>query len=138
MSFLEALARARREGDLSEVVAAVPYMRAMGMEMRVDEEGVLGVLPFAEHHIGNYAIRAIHGGVLGALLESTAAITVLYTSESVHLPRIVNITVEYLRSAKAETTFARSRFTKQGRRVVSVRTVAWQGDAAKPVAAAQS
>ena len=33
MSFLDRVARARRDGDLAPLVAAVPYMKAMGMRM---------------------------------------------------------------------------------------------------------
>ncbi|MEM9066951.1 MAG: hotdog domain-containing protein [Myxococcota bacterium] len=132
----ERIAEAREEGDPASFVSAIPYMQAMGMEMRRDADGLLGVLPFGEHLIGNYVVRALHGGTLGSLLESTAAMEVLWRGESQGIPRIVNITVEYLRSAKAADTFARATITKAGRRVTAVRAVAWQDNEDKPVAAA--
>ncbi len=133
---LEAAIARFRAGDGQALIDAIPYLRWMGISTTIDDAGVLGQMAFAEAHIGNFAIRALHGGTLGALLESTAILQTLYTGDGPTLPRIVNLTVEYLRSAQAKPTFARASFTKRGRRVASVRTWAWQDDEDKPVAAA--
>jgi acyl-coenzyme A thioesterase PaaI-like protein len=50
------------------------------------------------------------------------------------MPKTISITVEYLRSAKATTTWARTEIIHHGRRVATVRGVAYQDDVAKPVA----
>jgi acyl-coenzyme A thioesterase PaaI-like protein len=44
--------------------------------------------------------------------------------------------VEYLRSARPVDTFARADIVRQGRRVATVRSLAWQDNPAKPVASA--
>ncbi|MBX3247158.1 MAG: PaaI family thioesterase [Myxococcales bacterium] len=136
--FFSLLAEARERRDLSAVVAAVPYMAAMGMECHVDDEGVLGVMRFSEPLVGNFSIRALHGGTLGALLESTAALALLWREDVSVVPRIVNLTIEYLRNTGPVDTFARAEITTAGRRVARVRAVAWQDDPSRPVAAAQT
>ncbi len=138
MSFVEQVRAAITTGDLAPVIAEIPYMAAMGMQMQVREGELIGVMRFSEHLIGNYAIRALHGGTVGALLESTAAFELIWQEETEVLPRIVNITVEYLRSAKDKDLFAHAEITKQGRRVANVRVVAWQDERSKPVAAANA
>jgi acyl-coenzyme A thioesterase PaaI-like protein len=54
------------------------------------------------------------------------------------VPKIVNLSVDYLRPALALDTFARGTVIKQGRRVANVRVEAWQNDPARPVAAAHA
>ena len=50
--------------------------------------------------------------------------------------KTISITIDYLRSARTVDTFARAEVVRQGRRVASVRSLAWQDDPSKPVAAA--
>src|SRR5207253_2589126 len=95
-------------------------------------------LTYGDHLVGNPTIPALHGGTLGALLEMTAVCKLLYESQAAVYPRIVTITVQYLRSARPVDTFARSIITKQGRRVVNVRSEAWQDDPARPIATADA
>ncbi len=136
MTLVEAIAEARRTAELGPVVKRIPYMEWMGIEMRVEGGSVRGLMKQSDMLIGNYVHRALHGGTLGALLESTAVFELLYTAEAESLPRIVNITIEYLRSGKDQDTHARAFVEKLGRNVANVRAIAWQGDESKPVAAA--
>jgi acyl-coenzyme A thioesterase PaaI-like protein len=135
---LEAIRQAREAGDFGPLIAAVPYARFMGFEMQIVDGRVLGGMRFAEHLIGNVAVPALHGGTLGALLESTAIFTVLWEAESVTVPKTVNITVEYLRTGRPIDTFASAVMTRQGRRVANVRATAWQDDPERPIAAANA
>ena len=50
------------------------------------------------------------------------------------LPKPIDITIDYLRSARAVDTRARARIAKRGRRVVNVHAELWQEDPDKPVA----
>ncbi len=136
MTLVESIAEARRTAELGPVVQRIPYMAWMGIEMRVEDGAVRGLMKRSDMLIGNYVHRALHGGTLGALLESTAVFQLLYSAESENLPRIVNITIEYLRSGKDTDTHARAIIEKLGRNVANVRAVAWQADEEKPVAAA--
>ena len=50
------------------------------------------------------------------------------------MPKPVDITIDYLRSGRAVTSFASARLARQGRRVVNVHAQMWQDDETKPVA----
>ena len=111
--------------------------RAMGMRMSLQDRAVVGTLPFRPPLVGNYVVQALHGGTLAALLESTAIVQLLWARDRATLPRLVNITVQYLRSGKATDTHARATILKEGRRVAVVRAEAWQEDPDRPKASAQ-
>jgi acyl-coenzyme A thioesterase PaaI-like protein len=93
---------------------------------------------YGDHLIGNPALPALHGGTLGALLESAAIFELLCRSETVVLPKTITLTVDYLRSGAPVDTHARGVVTRQGRRVANVRMEAWQADRHKPVATAHA
>ena len=78
---------------------------------------------------------AIHGGVIGAFLELTALVGLLDQTDGERVPRPINFSVNYLRSAGPHTTRARAEIVKHGRRIANVRVTAWQDDPGKPVAA---
>ncbi len=136
MSSADGISAARQNGDLQPLIEAVPYFRWLGL--RVDRQGdeLITVLPFQDMLIGNPLLPALHGGVTGALLESAAMISLIGAMDTPRLPKIVNITVEYLRPGGAADSFATGIVTKQGRRVASVRAHAWQKDRGKLFAAA--
>jgi acyl-coenzyme A thioesterase PaaI-like protein len=143
--FRAKLEEAKRSNDPSLVSAAVPYLRAMGMDMALREGSVVGIMRFSEPLIGNFAIRALHGGTLGALLETTAAMTILWRElhatddlATFTAPRIVSITVDYLRTGRAVDTYARATITSAGRRVARLHVSAWQDEPDRPVASAQT
>ena len=131
----ERIRRARQEGDLAGLVEAVPYFRFLGVAFTQVGGEVRGFLEHSPAHIGNSLLPAVHGGVLGALLEATATIALLAT-ETESLPRIISTTIEFHRTARALDTHSRAEIIRQGRRVATVRTAAWQDDPASPVAVA--
>ncbi len=132
----ELVTEARASGDFSALVRAIPFATFLGMEL-VEQGGQLVTrLRFAPHLVGNPTIPALHGGTLGALLESIAIFAILADLEGPKGPKTISITVEYLRSARPVDTFARAEVVRQGRRVATVRSFAWQDDPDKPVAAA--
>lgn len=128
----------RARGDLAAINDLVPYARTVGLELTRDADGLLTVLRFAEHNIGNFVVRAIHGGVIGALLEHAAVMHLLVETDIAVIPRIVNVSVDYLRPCRAMDTFARGSVIRQGRTVANVRTIAWQEDPSRLVAAAHA
>ena len=145
IDFLAVLAQAKRAHDPSGIADAVPYLRAMGIATHLDGDELVCTMRFSEPLIGNFAIRALHGGTLGALLESAAATTLLWRAlletpsmEALVIPRVVSMTVDYLRTGRAVDTYARAIVTSAGRRVARMRAEAWQEDRERPVAAAQA
>lgn len=124
------------EAALRERLAAIPFARffGVGIELRGDELTL--VLPYREALIGNASLPALHGGVVGALLELAAVATVSLRQQGhAHLPKTIDVTIDYLRSGKAADTYARAHVTRLGRRIASVRAEAWQFERADPIAA---
>jgi uncharacterized protein (TIGR00369 family) len=129
---------AKLKGEWQSLVDAIPYARWLGLSLVVTNDELICTMKFDPMLIGNATIPALHGGTLGGLLESAAVFQLLWESQSVVLPKIINVTVDYLRSARAVDTFATGVITKQGRRVTSVRAIAWQEDRNRPVASANA
>jgi uncharacterized protein (TIGR00369 family) len=98
---------------------------------------VITVLPFTERLIGNPILPAIHGGVIGALLEITAVLQLLYETACEQLPKTVDVNFDYLRSARGMTTYGRAIVNRRGRRVANVRSEIWQESRDRPVALSQ-
>jgi len=112
--------------------AQSPFARCLGI--RIGEDGTL-VMPFSPKIIGNPILPAIHGGMTGAFLETTAIVGV--TRElGVSPPKPIGLTINYLRSGRALDSYANVSIVKQGRRVVAFEAQAWQDDPAKPIASA--
>lgn len=135
---LQAIRGARDAGDVKCLVDLIPYSRFLGLTAEVADDDLIVTMGFTDQLIGNPAIPALHGGTLGALLESAAIFKLLWERESATLPKTINITVEYLRSGKARDTHARADFIRHGRRVANVRAVAWQEDRQRLIAAANA
>ncbi len=134
----ERLAEAKRTGDWQPLVDAIPYAKWLGLHLDLGSGEPICTMKFDAKLVGNASIPALHGGTLGGLLESAAVFQLLWASESIVLPKVVNVTVDYLRSARPVDTYATGEIFKQGRRVTTVRAVAWQEDRSKPVASANA
>jgi acyl-coenzyme A thioesterase PaaI-like protein len=138
MKLAERIAAAKQAGDYDMLVDAVPYAKFLGLgAARIGDE-LITTLRYAPALIGNPALPALHGGTLGALLESAAIFELLWRAETVVLPKTITLTVDYLRSGAPIDTHARGVVTRQGRRVTNVRMEAWQDDRAAPVATAHA
>jgi acyl-coenzyme A thioesterase PaaI-like protein len=132
--------------SLHALLESTPYTRLLGIGVAEEPAAPLSessfpdtptlVLRFSDDIIGNVRLPAIHGGVIGAFLETTALATLIWASSSEFLPKTIDISIEYLRSGRPRDTFAQATITKHGRRVANVRVAAWQEDRARPIAAA--
>src|SRR5215471_5892216 len=110
-----------------------PFARCLGI--RMNEDGTL-VMPFSPKIIGNPMLPAIHGGMTGAFLETTAIVGVTRELGVLAPPKPIGLTVNYLRSGRALDSYANVSIVKQGRLVVAFEAKAWQDDPAKPIASA--
>ena len=119
--------------DPSGPFARSPFARFLGI--RVSEDGTL-VMPFSPKIIGNPILPAIHGGMTGAFLETTAIVGVTRELGVLALPKPIGLTINYLRSGRALASYANASIVKQGRRVIAFEAKAWQEDPAKPIASA--
>ncbi len=123
-----------RRPDLSALVGSIPYARNLGIT--VDRKGteITTVLNFSRKLIGNPMLPALHGGVVGGFLETTAMVQVIFEVGGETMPRPVDINIDYLRSGRPVDTYARAVITKRGRRVVNVHAEAWQEEHDRPIA----
>jgi uncharacterized protein (TIGR00369 family) len=112
----------------ASLLAAWPYARFLDVRL----EAGLAVLPFAPRLIGNPVLPALHGGAVASFLE-LAALAKLDAEG--RRARTIDITVDYLRSARPVTTYAEARILKLGRRAANLAVEAWQEDRASPIAA---
>lgn len=128
------IAAARASGDYHSLIQAVPYMRFLGLSAQNTPEGFVVSLPASNHLIGNAMLPAIHGGVVAGLLDCAASLTMLVDGGMNERPKVIDMTVDYMRSARVMNCYAQGRITKLGRRVASVHVDAWQDDRAKPIA----
>lgn len=123
------------QGRLTAALARIPYAGFLGVRAELRGDELTLTLPFGDHLIGNPLLPALHGGVVGALMELTAITQLAVTSKSGAFPRTIDVGFDYLRSGKPVDTFARARVVKIGRRVANVHTEAWQSERAAPIAA---
>ncbi len=119
--------------DPASPFANSPFSRCLGI--RFADDGTL-VMPFSPKIIGNPILPAIHGGMTGALLETTAIVGVTRELGASAWPKPIGLTINYLRSGRALDSYASVSIVKQGRRVVAFEAQAWQDDPTKPIASA--
>ena len=137
-SLIKRLDEARKRGDVGRLAEAIPYAKWMHIAPETTTGELLTRMRYHETLIGNTHLPAIHGGTLGAMLEMAAIFHLLWETDAQTVPKIVNITVDYLRSAGPRDVIAAAKVTKQGRRMVNVFAEAWQDDRSKPVATANA
>lgn len=118
-----------------QALAVIPYARFLDVRLEDDPAGIVCVLPFRDDLVGNAALPALHGGVVGAFLELTALVQAIELGDTERVPKPINFSVDYLRSAGPRETRGRAEVVKHGRRIANVRVIAWQEDPGKPVAA---
>ena len=136
MTFADTIVAARAAGDPGAIARAIPYANFIGIDACLDGEAVICVLDGGGPIVGNPALPAIHGGVIGAFLEHAALMQLIWDLAPGPLPKTINVSVEYLRRGGLERTRARALVTRRGRRVANVRSEAWQSDPERPIAVA--
>lgn len=120
---------------LDEILGAIPYARFLGVRAEIAGDEMTAILPYSDHLIGNPLLPALHGGATGAFMEMTAMAQLAVSEKRIRLPRPIGVTVEYLRSGRPVTTFARATVKKVGRRIANVQVEAWQTQRSAPIAA---
>lgn len=137
-NLIKRLDEARKKREVSRLAETIPYAKWMHIAPETTTGELLTRMRYHDSLIGNTHLPAIHGGTLGAMLEMAAIFHLLWETDAQTVPKIVNITVDYLRSAGPRDVIAAAKVTKQGRRMVNVFAEAWQDDRSKPVASASA
>jgi uncharacterized protein (TIGR00369 family) len=128
----------RASGRYDVLLAAIPYARMLGLTAAIEDGVLVTHMTPQERLIGNPVLPALHGGTVGALMESAAILELLREGDTPRVPKTINLTVDYLRSARVLPTHARATITRQGRRVANVQMHAWQEDPERPIAVAHA
>ena len=134
--FEAAVAAARATGDYDILLSELPYARLLGMRAHLSEGRVRLRLPFEPMLLGNQKVQALHGGVVGACLESVALLELIH-QRGMPLPKTIDFTVDYLRLGGAEELFAEAEVQRLGRRIANVRMRAFQKSQKEAVALAR-
>lgn len=119
---------------LKVLCAQTPYLSHIGFVYEIDGGELKTHLPFKHELIGNPMLPALHGGVIAAAMEFTAIGELMAKVGTKHLPKTIDMSIDYLRSGKPETTFTSAKIVKIGRWVANVEVIAWQSDKDKPIA----
>lgn len=136
MNFHDRFKAMKASGDFSGLADALPYTQFMGMSVEIVEGRLITQMAYDDKLIGNTALPALHGGTLAALLEAAALFQIAYDLETEIMPKVITLTVDYMRSGGPKLTHARAEATRVGRRVANVRAEAWQDDPDRPITAA--
>ena len=129
----------KKSGRFVEISKLIPYTAFVNLELQDGDDGLITILRQTDSNIGNTTIPAVHGGVVGGLLEQAAVMEVIYRCEITRFPKVINISVDYLRPVIGlKDTFARATLIKQGRSVSNVRVEAWQDNPERLVSAAHA
>lgn len=130
----------RRDAALQKLVARVPYMQFLGIQIDRRGDELTAILPYADQLIGNPALPALHGGATAAFLEVTAIMELTWAmiwedmesgkpsddAPLIALPKTIDFTVDYLRTGLPRDAYARARVNRFGRRYASVHVETWQ------------
>lgn len=132
-----AIRSAKAKGEPRILSDAIPYARFNGIVLESAADGLCCHMPFQPHIVGNPTVPSLHGGAIGALLESAAILHLLWETEPGAAPKTISMSFDFLRLARPIDTWARCTVERLGRRVAHVHAEAWQDDRRKPVTLAR-
>lgn len=134
MTIADTIRAAREAKDWQRLVAATPFAVFLGLRVEAQDECITCVLPAQERLVGNPLLAALHGGAVAGFMECAAIFHLLWHRDSEDLPKLVDFSVDYLRTGKLLDTLAAVRVVRCGARVAHIRVDAWQTDPARPIA----
>jgi uncharacterized protein (TIGR00369 family) len=123
---------AREQGDSSLLRARVPYAAFLDVQVRLENGAPRFRLPFRPSLVGNPALPALHGGAVAGFMENAALLHLLLLLDERRVPKAIDFSIDYLRSANAVDTHASCEVARQGRRVAQVQIRCWQDEAGHP------
>ena len=127
------------EGSLADIAAyreRSAMARWLDRSATIEDGRLLYRLGFAERHVGNPVIRALHGGVISTLLETAGTLEVVTRRTKPLRVRTISVHVNYLRGARDQDMLARVQVARMGRRIAFLEATGWQTTEEEPVARA--
>lgn len=134
----------RRDAALEKLAGSIPYISYLGVSFQRLGDELTAQLHYHDRLIGNPMLPAIHGGATGAFLEVTAVMELAWAGvwqrmegggeaaaeieagQFPKLPKVIDFTIDYLRTGLPRDAYARARINRSGRRYASVHVEAWQ------------
>ena len=138
ISITDMVAKAHASGDYNGLLELIPYAQVIGVNCERFGEEMVFRLPRNPDNLGNPTLPAIHGGVIAAFMELSAAFQVLLQTTTPELPKIIDFSVDYMRAGLDRDTFAMCQLERRGRRVTNCSVVAWQEKRTEPIATARA
>lgn len=129
-------ARANNTPEL--IIEEIPYAKLLGVKTLSVGEELFFVLPPANSNVGNPTLPAIHGGALGGFLELSACIHLMMNLTTQVTPRVVDISVDFVRPGRMENLYAACTVVRQGRKLVNVSVNCWHKTRSESVATARA
>lgn len=127
-------------GSASDIVQATIDASGMakwlGFSAQLNNDALAYHLTFDEAHIGNPAIRALHGGAIAAFLEFSAQCELVHRLDTGITIKTINADFNYLASSRAQDMDGSAVVARLGRRIAFVEATGWQQSKSRPVAKA--
>ena len=131
---------------LKNITETIPFIDFVGIEFDLRENELTARLPFKPTLIGNDMIKALHGGAIGSFLESVAIVQLAYhlnlndykerKKDEIQLPKTIDFTIDYILAGMPQTSYAKAKVNRSGKRYASVSVAAWQSEKDVPFAQA--
>lgn len=105
---------------MARVIAMTPFMKHLGMEFVEAEQG-RAKLKMRYQDENSTAMKALHGGAISSLIDTTGAMAAWTTAEIAtpkYFGSTVGINVNYLSGAIGEDIFAEGRVLKRGKEII--------------------
>ena len=138
VDFKDVVDRVRAEQSFAELANVIPYAKLIGVEFDQQGEKLSFKLKQRPSNLGNPILPAIHGGVLGGFMELSSALHLLVSQSTLKFPKIIDFSIDYLRTGRNVDTYAECEVTRQGGRVANVELHAWQDNKKEPIALARA
>lgn len=137
-SIVELINRTQHEGGWETLIDNIPYAKFIGLSAQTMGDEIIFRMEPLPTNTGNPILPALHGGVIAGFMETAATLNMMMRLDVVQVPKIIDLTVDYLRSGNMKPTYATCTLNRQGRRVANVRVVAWQKNRDTPIASARA
>lgn len=108
-------------------------LRWLDFSARLEDGKLRYKLGFAERHIGNEFIRALHGGVVSSFLQTCATAEIYGRAREPRELKTVSVHCDFLRPARDMDMQGEARILHRGRRIAFLEVTGWHQDPAKSV-----
>lgn len=124
--------------DMNGLINLIPYSALIGINSEQLDGDFIFSLPSNADNIGNPKPPAIHGGVIAGFMENCAALYTIMQSGRCSIPKIIDISFDYLRPGKSCDSYARCKIVKKGRKIANISITCWQSSEDLPIATARA